>query len=99
MFPSSIARRWVRRQTLLWPRLKAIGNSWLGPELIVCYLVQRGSSGVCVCFVFFVVFFFCTRFSVMFFNAIGISIAEQLIVSVNHVFIHHSGYQNLFVCP
>ena len=28
-----IARRWIGRQSLRWPRPKAIDFSWLGPEL------------------------------------------------------------------
>ena len=28
------------------PRLKAIHFSWLGPELLVCCLAQRGPNGV-----------------------------------------------------
>ena len=46
MLPSLIARRWVGRQTLRWPRLKAIHFSWLGPELLVCCLAHRGPTGV-----------------------------------------------------
>ena len=46
MLPSLIARRWVGRQTLLLPRLKAIHFSWLGPERLVCCLAHRGSTGV-----------------------------------------------------
>ena len=41
---SLIARRWIGRQTLLRPRLKAIHFNWLGPELFVCCLVKRGST-------------------------------------------------------
>ena len=32
-FASLFARRWIGRQTLWWPRHKAIYFSWLGPEL------------------------------------------------------------------
>ena len=46
MLPSLIARRWVGRQTLRWPRHKAIHFSWLGPELLVCCLAHRVSTGV-----------------------------------------------------
>ena len=46
MLPSLIARRWVGRQTLRWHRHKAIHFSWLGPELLVCCLAHRGSTGV-----------------------------------------------------
>ena len=45
MLPSLIARRWVGRQTLWWPRLKAIHFSRLGPELLVCCLAHRGPTG------------------------------------------------------
>ena len=38
--------RWVGRQTLRWPRHKAIQFSWLGPERLVCCLAHRGSTGV-----------------------------------------------------
>ena len=46
LLPSLIARRWVGRQTLWWHRLKAIHFSWLGPELLVCCLAHRVSTGV-----------------------------------------------------
>ena len=42
----NIARRCVGRQTLRWPRHKAIHFSWLGSELLVCCLAHRGSTGV-----------------------------------------------------
>ena len=42
----SSPRRWVGRQTLCWPRLKAIHFSWLGPELLVCCLAHRGPTNV-----------------------------------------------------
>ena len=41
-----IARRWVGSQTLWWPPLKANHLSWLGPELLVYCLADRGSTGV-----------------------------------------------------
>ena len=52
---SLIARRWVGRQTLLWPQLNAIYLSWLGPELgpmgcfsfapvSVIYLTSKGPA-------------------------------------------------------
>ena len=46
MLPSLIARQWIGRQTLGWSRLKVIPFSWLGPELLVCCLTLRGSTGV-----------------------------------------------------
>ena len=49
MLPSLIARRWVGRQTLRWPRLKAIHFSWLGSELLVCCLAHRGPTDVFFC--------------------------------------------------
>ena len=35
-----------RASDSIWPRLKAIHFSWLGPELLVCCLAHRGSTGV-----------------------------------------------------
>ena len=46
MLHSLIAGRWVMRQTLRWSRHKANHFNWLGPELLVCCLVHRGTTGV-----------------------------------------------------
>ena len=39
---SLIARRWIGRQTLWWPRPNAIHFSWLGPELFRLLLGPPG---------------------------------------------------------
>ena len=67
---------------------KAIHFSWLGPELLVCCLPHRGSTGV----------FLSLRGSVG--RRPRISIVGQITESVKLSFlIHQSGYHDLFVCP
>ena len=46
VLPSLVARRWVGRRALWWPRLKAVRFGWLGPGLLVCCLAHRGPAGV-----------------------------------------------------
>ena len=46
VLPSLVARRWVGRRALWWPRRGAIHFGWLGPELLVCCLAHRDSAGV-----------------------------------------------------
>ena len=83
MLPSKIARRWVGRQALRWTRHKAIQFSWLGPEILVCCLAHRGSTGV----------FLLLRVSVSY----SATIIGQLTESAESSFLIHQGcYHDLF---
>ena len=72
---------------------KAIHFSWLGPELFVCCLAHRGSTGV-----FF--FSFAPGFSKLF-GAQGSPLSGSLLnpLSPPAFLIHQGGYHDLFVCP
>ena len=41
-----VARRWVGRRALWWPRLWAVHFGWFGSVLLVCFLARRGPAGV-----------------------------------------------------
>ena len=74
-----------RTSDSMTPRHKAIHFSWLGPELLVCCLAHRGSTGV----------YFCSGFQYVIWRP-GISIVGQLTESVESSFLIHQGHYHEF---